>query len=54
VITISIWHRGKNFVIAGSSAAKNHIWNERHHLTDVELAHRPSPIKPLLNPQQTL
>ena len=43
VIAVSIWHRGNNPVIAGSRMAKKHIRNAGHHLTNVELAHRPLP-----------
>jgi hypothetical protein len=43
VIAISIWHRGNDLVISGSRVAKKSIRNAGHHLTNVELAHRPLP-----------
>jgi hypothetical protein len=49
VITISIWHRGDNLVVAGGHIAKKHIRCPGHHLTNVELAHRALPRVSLLS-----
>jgi hypothetical protein len=43
VIAVSIWHHGDNPIISGSRVAKKPIRDAAHHLTNVELAHRPLP-----------
>jgi hypothetical protein len=42
-VAVPVGHRSDNPVIAWSRVTKKPIWNARHHLTNIESAHRPLP-----------